>query len=141
MNILVTGSSGHLGEALVRHLRDVGHRVAGLDLMPSPWTDLVGSIADRNFVRNAMRGFGAVVHSATLHQPHLATHSKSLFVETNVSGTLNLLEAAAGRVGVFLFTSTTSVFGRAMTPSNGRAVWVTEELAPIPRNASRLERV
>ena len=46
MTLLVTGSSGHLGEALVRTLRAQGRSVLGLDVLPSPFTDLVGSIAE-----------------------------------------------------------------------------------------------
>ncbi len=54
--ILVTGSSGHLGEALVRVLRAEGAAVRGLDRAASPWTDVVGSVADRALVREAMDG-------------------------------------------------------------------------------------
>lgn len=46
MRVLVTGSSGHLGEGLVRTLRTRGADVAGLDLVPSPHTDHVGSVTD-----------------------------------------------------------------------------------------------
>jgi nucleoside-diphosphate-sugar epimerase len=135
MKLLVTGSSGHLGEALVRRLREAGHDVVGLDVRPSPHTDAVGSVADRGFARAAVAGRDAVVHAATLHKPHVATHPKEAFVETNVAGTLQLLEAAVALgAKAFVFTSTTSVFGRALAPSDGRAVWVTEELEPRPRN-------
>ena len=47
MRVLVTGSSGHLGEALVRTLRDLEHEFVGLDILPSPFTTCVGSITDR----------------------------------------------------------------------------------------------
>src|SRR5205085_7331239 len=91
---------------------------------------------DRGFVRRCMRGVDAVVHSATLHKPHVATHSRQDFVDTNVTGTLNLLEeAASAGVKSFVFTSTTSTFGRALTPPPGApAAWVTEDVAPVPRN-------
>ena len=57
MRVLVTGSSGHLGEALVRVLRDdPAVEVVGLDLLPSPWTDVVGPVQDRAVVRSAVRG-------------------------------------------------------------------------------------
>ena len=57
-------------------------------------------------------------------------------MDTNVTGTLNLLEeAVAAGVGRFVFTSTTSAFGRALTPPPGApAAWVTEDVAPVPRN-------
>ena len=136
MKVLVSGSAGHLGEALVRVFRGAGHDVAGLDLLASPYTSVVGSIADRECVRGAMAGVDAVVHAATLHKPHVASHGRGDFVETNIAGTLNLLEAAvAAGVSRFLFTSTTSAFGRALTPGAGApAAWITEDVVPVPRN-------
>ena len=134
--ILVTGSSGHLGEALVRVLGERGRPVTGLDLRPSPHTTVVGSIADRAVVREAMAGVGAVLHTATLHKPHVGSHGKQAFVDTTVSGTLTLLEeAVAAGVRSFVFTSTTSAFGRALTPQPGQpATWITEDVVPRPRN-------
>ncbi|MGH2908473.1 MAG: NAD-dependent epimerase/dehydratase family protein [Solirubrobacteraceae bacterium] len=136
MRILVTGSSGHLGEALVRVLRERGDDVVGLDVLESPFTDVVGSVADRSVVRRAVAGADAVVHSATLHKPHVGSHSRGEFVETNIAGTLNLLEEAVdASVARFVYTSTTSAFGRALTPGPGApAAWVTEEVTPLPRN-------
>jgi nucleoside-diphosphate-sugar epimerase len=136
MRVLVTGSSGHLGEALVRTLRSAGHEVVGLDRTASPFTTDVGSIADRECVRRCVRGADAVLHTATLHKPHIATHSRQDFVDTNVTGTLTLLEeAASAGVASFVFTSTTSAFGAALTPPAGSpAAWVTEDVRPIPRN-------
>src|SRR5262245_18062058 len=89
MRILITGSSGHLGEALVRNLRSSDHEIVGLDRMPSPFTSIIGSIADRSVVRQCMRGVDAVLHTATLHKPHIITHTQQDFVDTNISGTLN----------------------------------------------------
>ncbi len=136
MKILVTGSAGHLGEALVRTLRDERHEVLGVDILDSPFTTVVGSIADRSCVQSCMDGVEAVLHTATLHKPHIATHTRQQFVETNVTGTLNLLEhAVATGVPSFIFTSTTSAFGAALRPPDGApAVWVTEGVTPVPRN-------
>jgi nucleoside-diphosphate-sugar epimerase len=136
MKVLVTGSSGHLGEALVRTLRDTPHQVIGLDRTASPYTSCVGSITDREFVRDGVRGVDAILHAATLHKPHIATHSRQDFIDTNVTGTLNLLEeAVAAGVSAFIFTSTTSAFGAALTPPPGApAVWVTEDVRPVPKN-------
>src|SRR4051812_40211762 len=126
MRILVTGSSGHLGEALVRTLRAQRCDVVGIDVKPSPFTDVEGSITDPSTVRRAMAGVGGVIHAATLHKPHVATHSRQDFIDVNVSGTLNLLEAAADSgVGAFVFTSTTSAFGLAMRPGPAEpAAWI-----------------
>jgi UDP-glucose 4-epimerase len=136
MRILVTGSAGHLGEALVRVLGQEGHDVRGLDILASAFTGVVGSIADRAVVRDCVRGVDAVLHAATLHKPHVGSHGRADFVETNVTGTLNLLEeSVAAGVERFVFTSTTSAFGRALTPPPGApAAWITEDVAPVPRN-------
>lgn len=136
MRILVTGSAGHLGEALVRVLGADGHDVVGLDVLASAFTSRVGSIIDRACVRECVQGADAVLHAATLHKPHVASHGRQAFVDTNVTGTLNLLEeAVAAGVGRFVFTSTTSAFGRALTPPPGApAAWITEDVAPVPRN-------
>jgi nucleoside-diphosphate-sugar epimerase len=87
-------------------------------------------------VDRAMAGCDQVIHAATLHKPHVATHTRQAFVDTNVTGTLNLLEAAVrGKVRAFLFTSTTSVFGDALVPPAGApAAWITEAVAPVAKN-------
>lgn len=136
MKILVTGSAGHLGEALMRSLRECGDHPVGVDTKTSAFTDLVGSIADREFVKKAINGCAAVLHTATLHKPHVGTHTRQDFVDTNITGTLNLLEEAIeNHCEAFVYTSTTSTFGDAMRPAaGGPAVWVTEKLKPIPKN-------
>jgi len=136
MKILVTGSSGHLGEALMRVLREEGKEVHGIDILPSPYTDHTGSIADKNFVRKNMRDITHVLHTATLHKPHVATHQQQQFIDTNITGTLNLLDASVENgVRSFIFTSTTSTFGDALTPGPGSpAAWITEDVVPIPKN-------
>src|SRR3954454_11969237 len=136
MRILITGTAGHLGEALARVLGAEGHELVGLDLLASQFTGVVGSVADRDCARACVRGADAVLHTATLHKPHVGTHARGAFVETNVTGTLTLLEeAVAAGVGRFVFTSTTSAFGRALTPGAGApAAWITEDVAPLPRN-------
>jgi len=143
MKILVTGSAGHLGEALVRTLQLQNHQVIGVDIRPSAFTHRVGSIVNRDFVRQCMQGVQVVLHSATLHKPHVLTHSFQDFVDTNISGTLNLLEdAVVAGVEAFIFTSTTSTFGDAMKPqAGGPATWITEEVTPIPKNIYGLSKI
>ena len=136
MRVLVTGSAGHLGEALVRTLQKAHHEVVGLDIVASYFTSKVGSITDRSHVKRCMKSVDAVLHTATLHKPHVTTHSRQEFVDTNITGTLVLLEEAAS-VGVdsFVFTSTTSAFGSALTPPAGApVVWVTEDVPSVPKN-------
>jgi len=136
VKILITGSSGHLGEALIRSLEGSDHEAVGLDIKASPFTDKVGSVADRDFVRECVSEADAIIHSATLHKPHVSTHTRQDFIDTNVTGTLNLLEEAVVQdIQSFIFTSTTSTFGNAMKPAPGEpAVWVTEDLRPQPKN-------
>jgi nucleoside-diphosphate-sugar epimerase len=136
MKVLVTGSAGHLGEALVRVLRDIGYEVAGLDVLPSPFTNAPGSLLDPAHVRRCTEGASTVFHAATLHKPHVGVRSDREFIDVNVMGTLNLLEqATAAGVRSFVFTSTTSAFGRALTPpDDAPAAWGTEDLVPVPRN-------
>jgi len=136
MKILVTGSSGHLGEGLVRHFKQKGFDPVGLDIKPSPFTHQVGSITDPEFVDSCVQGVDAVFHAATLHKPHVGTHTRQAFVDTNITGTLNLLEATVRhKVESFIYTSTTSTFGDALRPAPGEpAVWVTENLPSQPRN-------
>ena len=136
MRVLVTGSAGHLGEALVRTLTNLQQEVVGLDILESPFTTHVGSITDRSCVTRCMSGVQAVFQAATLHKPHVATHSRQNFVDTNITGTLNLLEeAVTAGVESFVFTSTTSIFGDALVPPVGApAAWVTEEVMPVPKN-------
>ena len=143
MRILVTGSSGHLGEALVGTLRADSHDAIGLDVRASPTTDFIGSVGDRSAVRRALQGVRAVLHTATLHQPHARSSTRQAFVDTNVTGTLVLLEQAVAQdVERFVFTSTTSTFGRALIPDDGApAAWITEDTVPLPRNIYGVAKV
>ena len=135
---LVTGSGGHLGEALVRVLRERSETVLGFDLKPSAHTDVVASLTDRDQVARAVTGVDHVLHTATLHKPHAASHSRQDFIDVNVNvtGTLTVLEAcAAASMRSVVFTSSTSAFGRALTPARGEpAVWITEDVADQVRN-------
>jgi len=127
----------------MRTLPAAGHDAVGIDIKPSPFTHHVGSIADREVVKSCMHGVEAVLHAATLHKPHVATHARQDFVDTNVTGTLNLLEEASlARVRAFVYTSTTSAFGRALVPPPGApAAWITEDVTPVPKNIYGVTKV
>jgi UDP-glucose 4-epimerase len=134
--ILVTGSAGHLGEAIMRTLQSQGRHARGIDVKSSPFTNAVGSITDSAFVRGHLRDVTADIHCATLLKPHVETHSAREFIDTNIAGTLVLLEESVhAGVRAFVYTSTTSAFGSALSPLAAQpAVWVTESTTSIPRN-------
>ena len=139
MRILVTGSSGWLGAALVPRLRAAGHAVFGLDPRPGAMTALVGSIADRAFVRAAIgdNRIDAIVHGGALHKPNIETNPREDFIAVNVSGTFNLLEEAVAQgVTRFVCTSTTSLMVSKVirAASAPEAAWLTEDFAAQPRN-------
>jgi UDP-glucose 4-epimerase len=143
MKVLITGSAGHLGEAICRTLQAQKIAYAGIDIKPSLCTTHVGSIADAVFVEKAMEGVDYVLHTATLHKPHVVTHTKHDFVSVNITGTLNLLEAAKkmGAKGL-VYTSTTSTFGDMLTPKKGEpAIWITENTPYIPKNIYGVTKV
>lgn len=140
MRTLLTGSSGWLGRHLAPKLLARGHEVTGLDVVPGPFTTVLGSVADRETVVRAMAGAEAVIHGGALHKPDIVRYPASAFIAVNVQGTENLLEAAvAAGVKRFVFTSTTSLMisseiraGRAGGAK--AAVWMTEDMPVTPRN-------
>ncbi|MBX2856370.1 MAG: NAD(P)-dependent oxidoreductase [Rhodobacteraceae bacterium] len=136
MKILVTGCGGHLGEALMRFLPTCGHEPVGLDVRDGPFTQFVGSITDAALLQSALRGVDAVAHAAALHKPHVVTHSEQKFIETNILGTLTLLQACVtAEVERIAFASTTSTFGDALRPTPGApAAWIDESVTPSPKN-------
>ncbi len=140
MRILLTGSSGWLGRFLAPRLKGRGDVVVGLDVAPGAHTDVVGTVADRATVDRvfADHGIDAVIHAGALHKPDIARYGRQAFVDVNVTGTLNLLEAAM-RAGHdrFVFTSTTSLMiSQTIREEVGNAaVWLDETVGPLaPRN-------
>jgi nucleoside-diphosphate-sugar epimerase len=143
MRILLTGSSGWLGRFLAPRLRSAGHEVIGLDVAPGADTEMIGTVADRALVDRvfAEQGIEAVVHAGALHKPDIARYPEQAFVDVNVAGTRNLLEAAsAAGNDRFVFTSTTSLMitseiSAGLAGGATRAAWLDEDFAPLrPRN-------
>lgn len=136
--ILVTGADGfigsHLTEALVRQGVDVRAFVLYNSFNSWGWLDhapadiqssldvFAGDIRDPNGVRTAMQGCDAVLHLAALIAIPYSYHSPDTYIDTNIKGTLNVLQAAreAG-VSRVIHTSTSEVYGTA------RFVPITEE--------------
>lgn len=141
MRVLLTGSSGWLGRYLAPLLAKNGHAVTGLDVVPGAHTQVIGTVADRTLVERTMgeHGIEAIIHGGALHKPDIVRYPRQAFIDVNVTGTLNLIEAAvAAGNDRFLFTSTTSLMVRADVRAGAGeagAWWMDEDFGPIePRN-------
>ena len=131
MKILLTGSSGRIGRAIFGAMAG-HHETVGLDRSPFSTTRFVGDISDAPLLRQAMAGVEAIVHTASLHAPHVGMEEDAEFARVNVDG-LRLLVGMATDMGVrtFVYTSTTALYGDAVEP--GHCTWIDETTAPLPR--------
>jgi len=129
--ILVTGADGFIGSHLVEYLVDEGYQVKAfvyynsfsswgwLDTFPKEKLDRIeifsGDIRDPNGVRTAMKGTDVVFHLAALIAIPYSYHSPDSYVDTNVKGTLNVLQAARDLdLERVIVTSTSEVYGTAL---------------------------
>ena len=128
--VLVTGADGFIGSHLVESLLEKGYDVKAftyynsfntwgwLDTFPKEKLDAVevfsGDIRDPNGVRTAMKGIDGVFHLAALIAIPFSYHSPDSYVDTNIKGTLNVLQAAR-ELGTerIMITSTSEVYGTA----------------------------
>jgi NAD dependent epimerase/dehydratase len=128
--ILVTGADGFIGSHLVEHLVALGYDVRAFVLYNSfgswGWLDhteknvldsldiFMGDVRDPNGVRTAMQGCDVVLHLAALIGIPYSYHSPDTYVDTNIKGTLNILQAARDLgVAKVVHTSTSEVYGTA----------------------------
>ncbi len=128
--VLVTGADGFIGSHLVEHLLEKGYKVKAfclynsfnsygwLDTFPKEKLDQIeifmGDVRDPNGVRVAMEGCDWVFHLAALIAIPYSYHSPDNYVDTNVKGTLNILQAAKQlNIERILVTSTSEVYGTA----------------------------
>ncbi|MDN3551120.1 NAD-dependent epimerase/dehydratase family protein [Mucilaginibacter aquaedulcis] len=135
MKVLVTGASGQLSSATVNHLKAYGHHVYGIDVIPLATTHELIDIKDKPSVEKITAGFDAIIHTAALHGKHYElNYPREAFIDTNITGTLNLLNACIkNKVNKFLYISTTSIYGSALIDAE-KAVWVDELLIEKPRD-------
>lgn len=133
MRVVVTGSSGRVGGAIVARVSQA-HDVVGVDRVPGARTAHVAELRDAGVLDAALARADAVVHTAALHVPHVGVASDAQFEADNVALTAALIESAR-RAGVprVVYTSSTALYGHAATPE-GRAGWVDEALTPQPRS-------
>ncbi len=135
MRVLVTGSSGRLGKVIVELLREKGIECIGIDLLKSRTTDVLADIREKKDIAKIIHKVDYVIHTAAMHGRHMDINVPRIdFIETNILGTLNLLEASV-KYGIksFIYTSTTSIYGSSMENKN-TAVWVDEKLTASPRD-------
>ncbi len=129
--VLVTGADGFIGSHLVEKLIDEGHKVKAFVYYNSfnswGWLDsfpkeklaqleiFAGDVRDPNGVRNAIKGIDIIYHLAALIAIPYSYHSPDSYVDTNIKGTLNILQAARDfNVERILVTSTSEVYGTAI---------------------------
>ena len=128
--VLVTGADGFIGSHLIESLLEKGYDVKAftfynsfntwgwLDTLPKEKLDQIevfsGDIRDPNGVRQAMKGIDQVFHLAALIAIPFSYHSPDSYVDTNIKGTLNVLQAARD-LGTekIMVTSTSEVYGTA----------------------------
>ena len=130
LNVLVTGADGFIGSHLVEKLLDEGYNVRAFVYYNSfnswGWLDTLdknklskieifsGDIRDPNGVKEAMKGIDIVFHLAALIAIPFSYHSPDSYVDTNIKGTLNVLQAARDlKTKRILITSTSEVYGTA----------------------------
>lgn len=129
-SVLVTGADGFIGSHLVERLLEEGCKIKAftyynsfnswgwLDSLSKEQKDRIeifsGDIRDPNGVRTAMQGVNIVFHLAALIAIPFSYHSPDSYVDTNIKGTLNVLQAARDlKVERVLITSTSEVYGTA----------------------------
>jgi nucleoside-diphosphate-sugar epimerase len=132
MKIILTGSSGRIGRAIYAALAGE-HEVIGIDRNVFSTTRVIGDCADPELLKPLLDGAEAVIHTAGPHAPHVGVVSDAEFERINVEGTRTLFELArASGVTRFVYTSTTALYGHAITP--GECTWVNEDTQPQPKS-------
>lgn len=141
MRALVTGADGFIGSHLVDHLLDEGHTVRGMVLhntqATTGWlaatrcTDVVsGDVRDATFVRHAMHGCDTIFHLAALVSVDDSYRCPQSFIDTNVTGTLHVLQAAREQMRRVVYVSSSEVYGNGRTRTDNRETDTLDARSP-----------
>lgn len=111
MKILVTGSSGFVGEVLIPKLKDAGHEIIGVDWKSGKFTDIIKDISIPFEIKEEI---DVIIHLAARLEHDRCTHSE--YVAGNVSGTKSILEIAKQKKSFVVYVSTTAIYGDPQSP-------------------------
>lgn len=129
MVILITGSSGFVGETLISNLRNEGFETIGVDIKAGKYTDLIQNIAKPFHINKKVE---TIIHLAARLEHDRC--SKEEYFLTNVTGTKNLLEIAKQHSSYFIYISTTAIYGSPDSP-------ITENTAILPNGYYALTKL
>jgi len=145
MKVLVTGGSGTLAQILTRELLKYGHTVTLVDKRPftsSTCQTIIADIRNESKMMSAMANHDVVVHTAALHGVHKSTNSELDFLDVNILGTYQVLNAALlSGVRRVVFASSTSVYGVSRKNMGDVAVYIDENTEKRPLDINDLTKV
>jgi nucleoside-diphosphate-sugar epimerase len=130
MKIIVTGAAGFLGRHLCRALHQAGHQLKLIDLKPNPdFETIIADVRDAQAMDQHIVEADVVFHLAALIEAGESVKNPQAFVDSNITGSLNVLEAMRkNNVKVMAFSSTAAVYGEP------QMVPITEDSRTIPIN-------
>jgi UDP-glucose 4-epimerase len=143
MKVLVTGAAGNLGRVVLPALADAGHTAVGFDQRELPHGGgVLGDIGDAAALERAADGAGAMVHAAALHGVHLRRHPPEAFWAVNVTGTVNVYEAARkADVARVVLSSTMGVYGESLRRTPDAFAWTSEADPLLPSDVYGLSKM
>ena len=132
MKIIVTGGSGFLGSHMIPALESAGHTVLNVDIRPAKHVEvetILADIRDAQRMKEVIKDADAVLHLAGLIEAGESVKFPQTFVDTNISGTVAVLEAMReNNITILLFSSSAAVYGEPQT------IPITEDDRTIPIN-------
>ena len=153
MKIFVTGADGFIGSHLVERLIKLGHKVKAFTFYnfrgSNGWLDgiekkllkdlniISGDIRDYNFLEKQTKGFDVIYHLAALIAIPYSYYSPQSYIDTNITGTYNILKSSQkNNISKIIITSTSEVYGTAQTvpikenhPLNAQSPYAATKIA------------